>query len=54
MAITPFLNGENFDSEATRVMGVVLEMACVALRTDDCADDVKQLSQQDHCPYQGR
>jgi hypothetical protein len=25
-----------------RVMGVVLEMACLALRTGDCADDVKQ------------
>ena len=38
----PILNGENFDSETTRVMGVALEMACVALRTGDCADDVKQ------------
>ena len=27
---------------AHRVMGVVLEMACLALRTGDCADDVKQ------------
>ena len=42
MPIRPFLNGENFDEEATRVMGVALEMACVALRTGDCADDVKQ------------
>ena len=42
MPITPFLNGEDFDSETTRVMGVALEMACVALRTGDCADDVKQ------------
>ena len=42
MRITPFLNGESFDSETTRVMGVALEMACLALRTGDCADDVKQ------------
>jgi hypothetical protein len=42
MPITPFLNGEKFDSETTRVMGVALEMACLALRTGDCANDVKQ------------
>ena len=42
MPITPFLNGEKFNSETTRVMGVALEMACLALRTGDCADDVKQ------------
>ena len=42
MPIPPFLNGENFDPETTRVMGVALEMACIALRTGDCADDVKQ------------
>jgi hypothetical protein len=42
MPITPFLNEEKFDPETTRVLGVALEMACVALRTGDCADDVKQ------------
>jgi hypothetical protein len=42
MPITPFLKGEKFDSETTRVMGVALEIACLALRTGDCADDVKQ------------
>jgi hypothetical protein len=41
MPITPFLNGEKFDSETTRVM-IALEMACLALRTGDCSDDVKQ------------
>jgi hypothetical protein len=41
MPITPFLKGEKFDAE-TRAMGAALEMACVALRTGDCADDVKQ------------
>jgi hypothetical protein len=40
--ITPFLNGEQFDSETTRVLGVALEMVCIALRTGDCDDDVKQ------------
>ena len=42
MPITPFLNGDQFGPETTRIMGVALEMACVALRTGDCADDVKQ------------
>jgi len=42
MPITPFLNGEKFDLDTTRIMGVALEMACLALRTGDCADDVKQ------------
>ena len=40
--MTPFLNGDNFDPETTRVMGVAMEMACITLRTGDCADDVKQ------------
>ena len=42
MPITPFLNDENFDQETTRVLGVALELTCVALRTGDCADDIKQ------------
>lgn len=42
MMITPFLNGEKFDLETKRVMGLALEMVCIALRTGDCADDVKQ------------
>ena len=42
MPITPFLKGEKFDAETTRAMGAALEMACVALRTGDCAGDVKQ------------
>ena len=42
MPITPFLKGERFDTERTRAMGAALEMACIALRTGDCADDVKQ------------
>jgi hypothetical protein len=42
MPITPFLNGEHFDPETTRVLGVALEMVCIALRTGDCDDDIKQ------------
>jgi hypothetical protein len=42
MPIRPFLNGEKFDGETTRVLGVAFELACIALRVGDCADDVKQ------------
>jgi 4-hydroxy-3-methylbut-2-enyl diphosphate reductase IspH len=31
-----------FDRETTRVLGVALELSCIALRVGDCADDVKQ------------
>ena len=42
MPITPFLNGVRFDPETRRILGVALELTCIALRTGDCADDVKQ------------
>jgi hypothetical protein len=42
MPITPFLNGERFDQESKRVLSVALEIVCIALRTGDCDDDVKQ------------
>jgi hypothetical protein len=42
MPITPFLNGERFDPESTRVLSVALEMVCIALRVGDCDDGVKQ------------
>jgi len=42
LPITPFLNGERFDPETTRVLGVAFELVCIAVRTGDCADDVKQ------------
>jgi hypothetical protein len=42
MPITPFLDGERFDLETTRVLGVALEMVCIGLRTGDCDDGVKQ------------
>jgi hypothetical protein len=54
-AITPFLNGERFDPETSRVLGVALEMVCIALRTGDCADDVKQaIAGPTHRPCQDR
>jgi hypothetical protein len=42
MPITPFLNGQKFDAETRRVLGVAFEVVCVALRIGDCDDDVKQ------------
>ena len=42
MPITPFLNGERFDAETRRILGVALEMSCIALRVGHCADDVRQ------------
>jgi hypothetical protein len=42
MPITPFLNGLRFDPETTRVMGVALEMVCVALRIGERDDEVKR------------
>ena len=41
MPITPFLDGEHFDVETTRVLGVAYEMVCIALRIGDCDEDVK-------------
>jgi len=42
MPITPFLNGEQFDQETRRILDVALEMTCIALRTGDCDDGVRQ------------
>ena len=42
MPITPFLKGERFDPECRRVLSVAFEMVCAALRTGDCADEIKQ------------
>jgi hypothetical protein len=42
MPIRPFVNGENFDPETMRVLGLALEMTCIALQVGDCDDDVKQ------------
>jgi hypothetical protein len=42
MPITPFLNGERFDPEGRRVLGVAFEMVCIALRAEESDDFVKQ------------
>jgi hypothetical protein len=42
MPIRQFLNGEKFDCETTRVLGLAFEVVCAALRVENCADDVKQ------------
>jgi hypothetical protein len=42
MPIKPFLNGEQFDQETARILGVAFEQVCIGLRTGDCANDVKQ------------
>jgi hypothetical protein len=34
MPITPFLGGEKFDPETTRIMGAALEMARAAVKRD--------------------
>jgi hypothetical protein len=43
MPITPFLNGERFDAETKRVMGVAFESARAALRASDMVDPVLPL-----------
>ena len=42
MPIRTFLNGEEFDQDMVRILGVAFEQVCIGLRTGDCADDVKQ------------
>ena len=39
----PFLNGEHFDPETNRVMGVAFESARAALRVSDTVDPVLPL-----------
>jgi hypothetical protein len=42
MSITPYLNGERFEPETERVLGVAFEQVCIALRIGNSDDDVKQ------------
>jgi hypothetical protein len=42
VSITPFLDGERFDLEGERVLRLAFEMVCIALRTGDCDNHVKQ------------
>jgi hypothetical protein len=42
MSIAPYLNGERFEPEIKRVLGVAFEQVCIALRIGASDDDVKQ------------
>jgi hypothetical protein len=42
MPVTPFFTDQNFDAEMRRVLGVALELVCLALRIGDCDEDVKR------------
>jgi hypothetical protein len=42
MPIRPYLDGERFDPETTHIMGAAFEATCIALRTGDCDDGIKQ------------
>ena len=42
MSIRPYLNGQRFDPETTRILGVAFEMVCIALQTEGADDFVKQ------------
>ena len=40
MPISPYLDGERFDPETKRVLGLAFELVRVVLKTGDCDDDV--------------
>jgi hypothetical protein len=42
MPMAPYLDGQRFDSETKRVLGVAFEIVCIALRIGDSDDDVKR------------
>jgi hypothetical protein len=42
MPITQFLDSERFDLEGERVLRLAFEMVCLALKTGDCDDHVRQ------------
>jgi hypothetical protein len=42
MSFTPYLNGERFEPETKRVLGVAFEQVCIALRIGNSDDDIKQ------------
>jgi hypothetical protein len=43
MPITPFLNGEHFDPETKRIVGVAFEAARSSLRLSDVSDRVVEV-----------
>lgn len=42
MPISQFLDGERFNLEDERVLGLAFEMVCITLRIGDCDDHVKK------------
>jgi hypothetical protein len=40
MPIGPYLNGEQFEPETRRVLGLAFELVRITLRTGDCDDGV--------------
>jgi hypothetical protein len=42
MPITSYLNGEQFDPESMRVLGLAFGVVCIALQIEGSDDDVKQ------------
>jgi len=42
LSIRSYVSDVQLDSETQRVLGPAIELTCLALRTGDCADDVKQ------------
>ena len=42
MPIRPFLNGEQFEDETVRVMGLAFEAVCISLHIGNSGDDVRQ------------
>jgi hypothetical protein len=42
MPISPYLNGQRFDPDSKRILGLAFEMTSIALRIGDCDDGVKQ------------
>jgi len=43
MPIRSFLNGEQFDQETVRILGVAFTQVSVALRIGDCDNDAMHL-----------
>ena len=41
MPISPYLGDQKFDPETKRILGVVFEMACAAIRDTDMLDELK-------------
>jgi hypothetical protein len=42
MPIRPFLNGQRFDEETVRTLGLAFELVSITLQTGGSDDDVKQ------------